>query len=153
MRTVSLSLNSMAPGHRVYASAALRSSRRYQVLHPLADNSRTPVYRSRPGRPPFRDLPVTPPPPLSPPSKSPAGESNRSAFSSSCPATSLGLRSRIHFNESGAIPILPILIPLIFRTLLPISPFTLVVQWSITGLVIRVPVPVTWFPSSPLVFV
>jgi hypothetical protein len=91
MRTASLSLNSMASGHRVYASATprstsrstSRSSRRYQVLHPLTDNSRTPVRLSRPDRPLFRGPPITPPSPLSPPPKSPSGESNRSALSSS----------------------------------------------------------------------
>jgi hypothetical protein len=61
MPSVSLSLNSVAPGRRVYASAALRSSRGYQVPH--TDNDRNPVYLSRP------DTPTSPSPrPLSTPS-------------------------------------------------------------------------------------
>lgn len=66
MSSVSLTRNSVAPGHRVYTSAALRSSRGHQVPHPFIENSRNPVYRSRPDHPtsPSSRLLSTPPSPF-----------------------------------------------------------------------------------------
>jgi hypothetical protein len=50
MPTFTFSLTAAAPGGRRYASAVLRDSSRYKVLHPT-DNTRNSVYRSRPSPP------------------------------------------------------------------------------------------------------